>query len=255
MTENQLQDFKPLEQREIVDPRLLIVKKDVLEIDPNMQNVLNRYSPHILYDLVRIKEGHSETYVHSLGVARIASAQARRFNVNESGLSLLQGAALLHDEGKLDPKILPLVELERRLEEPEIEEVKRHPMIAYEDYREKFPHEPEFSYLIGVHHWFSKHYLIPESDLIPQGLSKIDQDRLRNLGLMLNVSDEIEAQLGRPRSYQKNYHASAYNTMDDLMDKFKQYKETSLVTEYIHEGVTYYLNFRDNEIKNTQKAA
>src|SRR5690606_13366618 len=109
--------------------------------------------------------GDSDTAHHSRRVADLTDVLARTFRLNREARARLRVGALLHDLGKLDGEVAPLVQSDQRLDDRERRVVRRHTLESADILQPLESIHPGISLIVESHHehWDGSGY--------PQGLA------------------------------------------------------------------------------------
>ena len=135
--------------------------------------------------------GDPETARHSRRVADLTDAIGRTYRFGREGRARLRVAALLHDLGKLDDHVVPLVHSHRRLNERERSRMEDHPNQSAGILQPLEEIHPGISLIVESHHerWDGGGY--------PQGLSG---PQIPLEARIISVADVFDA-MTEPRAY------------------------------------------------------
>lgn len=147
---------------------------------------------------------HPETYNHIVEMANIYLTQAA---LHEGPIELtvedrdqLAQAALLHDVGKLDPEIMPLVRMDRILTEDETAIVAQHPEKSVAMIAENFRDKPLVLALILFHHQNKEHPTYDQETyeriLGEMGITGESRQKFELLHDTFEAADQFEANTG-----------------------------------------------------------
>lgn len=138
-----------------------------------------------------LNSGDAETERHSRRVADLTDAIAATYGMAGHDHSRLRVAALLHDLGKIDDTLFPILHSWRPLNEKERKEIERHPRASAEILRPLEQIHPGITDIVRAHHecWNGSGY----------------PDRLAGAAIplearIISVADVFDA-LTQPRAY------------------------------------------------------
>ena len=159
-----------------------------------------------------VREHHSQTYQHSLIVTAVAVGFGRALGASETDLLRLSLAGMLHDIGK---SVVPISILEKpgRLEDAEMEILRRHPRAGYDSLRHTPGIDPGILDLVLSHH----EYL--DGSGYPEGLGA---NRISDVVRLMTIADIFGALIER-RAYKPPYAPkAAYDVLVDMGPKLDQ---------------------------------
>lgn len=135
--------------------------------------------------------GDSDTARHSRRVADLTDVLARTFRLNREVRARLRVGALLHDLGKLDGDVAPLVQSEQRLDDQQRGVVRRHTLESAGILQPLESIHPGITLIVESHHerWDGSGY--------PLGLAG---PQIPLESRIISVADVFDA-LTQPRSY------------------------------------------------------
>lgn len=143
--------------------------------------------------------GDPVTARHSRRVADLTDAIGRTYRLGREGRALLRVGALLHDLGKLDDHVSPLVHTHRRLSESERDRIEEHPNEGADILHPLESIHPGIGLIVESHHerWDGRGY--------PQGLSG---ERIPLESRIISVADVFDA-MTQPRTYHEGIEVEA----------------------------------------------
>lgn len=173
--------FEALRQQHIVEA-VQIAKKMVREL---------KYKETLKLDLLDIKNDKNYVYKHCVSVAVFSIVLGIGLGLNEEQLDNLSVAGLLHDLGKLDIK-KKVLNAKHIYNEKEMDEMKKHPMNAYEALK-------DYPFISSVSR---NSILFHHENLDGSGYYNISGEKLGIFPRILRVADTYDALTAR-RKYRE----------------------------------------------------
>lgn len=173
--------FEALRQQHIVEA-VQIAKKMVREL---------KYKETLKLDLLDIKNDKNYVYKHCVSVAVFSIVLGIGLGLNEEQLENLSVAGLLHDLGKLDIK-KKVLNAKHIYNEKEMDEMKKHPMNAYEALK-------DYPFISSVSR---NSILFHHENLDGSGYYNISGEKLGIFPRILRVADTYDALTAR-RKYRE----------------------------------------------------
>jgi putative nucleotidyltransferase with HDIG domain len=138
-----------------------------------------------------LSSGDPATARHSRRVANLADVLAEVIRMGPEEHATLRVAALLHDMGKIEDELFPLVHSSRPLSEPEREQINHHPCESAAILRPLEPFHRGLTGIVAAHHecWNGQGY--------PSGLRG---EQIPLAARVISLADVFDA-LTQPRSY------------------------------------------------------
>jgi putative nucleotidyltransferase with HDIG domain len=138
-----------------------------------------------------LTSGDPETARHSRRVANLADAMASRVRIGRDEHATLRVAALLHDLGKIDDRLFPLVHKASPLSQEEREQINHHPRESAEILRPLEPFHHGLLSIVTAHHecWNGGGY--------PEGRSG---GEIPLAARIISIADVFDAMV-QPRAY------------------------------------------------------
>jgi putative nucleotidyltransferase with HDIG domain len=162
-------------------------------LDVRRRSRTSRALHRTLVDLLlnALSSGDPFTARHSRRVADLADALGSSLRLSAADRATLRIAALLHDMGKIEDRIFPVVHAARPLTRDERAEVERHPTESAQILEPLESFHPGLTTLVTAHHecWNGQGY--------PAGLAG---DRIPLGARIISMADVFDA-LTQPRAY------------------------------------------------------